>query len=433
VEVKFREEMPFIKKIKNSLKEIHGELDYPKAILLSALNTIFIVIGLLVLFLRIIPLLSTSSFMKYHLFIMMIFYNIIPIISFIILIKGRLILASYITFIPTYISLIIVFFISGGVDSFIVPILIVVSTFSFYNLHHVIALIMNSITIGLVIIDAIYDFTFHSDLVRDIPMLLSKVYKSISFLIAIITITILFVFSVKNYYKIYRKEKKKEEELMKSVKEKDMLLKEVHHRVKNNLQLISSLLSLQINYVEDNNFIEILKDSQNRIKTMGFVHNALYKTNNLFNINAMEYIERITKNLNLINRIKYKNISIITELIEDLCFNIDTAIPLGLIINEALSNSIKYAFKESHKRPEIHIRLTKEGECFTLIISDNGVGLPDKYLPISESKTMGLELISLLIQQIHAKVEINNQHGTLYKIQWRYSRKGSLTDHKDYD
>ncbi len=423
--------MALFTNFKNSLKKRYGELDYPKVILLISLDVIILGLGLLVLFSRILPLIGERSFMKYHLFFMLILYVFVPIISLITLTKGNLIIASYITFIPTYISLIIVFFITGGVDSFVVPILIIISTFSFYNLHNSTAYIINGITLCSVLIDAIYSFTFQSDLIIDIPMHIDKSYKTVSFLIAIITITILFVFSVRKYYQIYNKEKIKEGELINSLKEKDLLLKEVHHRVKNNLQLIASLLSIQINHItKDDNFVDILKDNQNRIKTMGFVHNTLYKTNNLFDINALDYVERITKNITFLNRIKEKNISIITDIDNDLYINIDTAIPVGLIINEAVSNSIKYAFTEKHDEPDIYIRLAKNDDNFLLIISDNGIGLPDKYIPIKDSKSMGLELISLLSMQLHADLKIDNKFGTKYEILWIYNRKASLEKHK---
>lgn len=206
--------------------------------------------------------------------------------------------------------------------------------------------------------------------------------------------------------------KKAESVIHSSLKEKEILLKEIHHRVKNNLQIISSLLNLQSNYIKDSSAYEMFKDSQNRIKTMAHIHEKLYQSQDLSSINFSEYINDLIYSLFKI----YKSSSDI-ELNMDLCeviLNIDVAIPCGLIINEIISNSLKYAFTNS-KKGCINIQLMFNNKEITLILNDNGKGLPED-IDFENSSTLGLQLISMLCEQINAKIKLNRENGTEFII-----------------
>ena len=161
-----------------------------------------------------------------------------------------------------------------------------------------------------------------------------------------------------------------------SLQEKEVLLKEVHHRVKNNLQVISSILNLQSSYVKDEGTLNILKESQNRIKSMAFIHESLYQTKDFSSINFTEYIVNLSNNL--IH--SYSNFDHEVKLnldIQNVFLNLDLAIPCGLIINEIVSNALKYAFVENKEDGEISIKMEVVGDNLILLIGDNGKGLPE--------------------------------------------------------
>jgi len=166
--------------------------------------------------------------------------------------------------------------------------------------------------------------------------------------------------------------KKVELKIKESLEEKEVLLQEIHHRVKNNLQIISSLLNLQTHYVEGEETINVLKDSQNRVKTMAIVHEKLYQSPNLKDINFKEYIEDLISVLFYSYGIESKNIKTLINL-EDLKIDIDTAIPCGLIINELVTNSLKYAFPDG--KGILKVELTSKSDNIKLRVADNGVGL----------------------------------------------------------
>ncbi len=205
-----------------------------------------------------------------------------------------------------------------------------------------------------------------------------------------------------------------EEQIKQSLQEKEVLLKEVHHRVKNNLQVISSILNLQSSYVKDQGTLNILKESQNRIKSMAFIHESLYQTKDFSSINFSEYVVNLANNLihsysNFDNDIKL-NLDI-----QNVFLNLDLAIPCGLIINEIVSNALKYAFVENSEGGEITIVMKSDGENLTLIIGDNGVGLPPD-IDYRNTESLGLQLVVTLTDQLNGIIEMNNQSGTNYKI-----------------
>ena len=203
------------------------------------------------------------------------------------------------------------------------------------------------------------------------------------------------------------------EKLLKSLNEKEILLKEVHHRVKNNLQVISSILSLQSSYVKEENVLNILKESKNRIKTMAFIHESLYQTNDFSKINFSEYVANLSKNLVHSYGIldNYVDLNLV---IDDVSLNLDLSIPCGLIINELVSNALKYAFLNT-KKGVIKIGLFEDKENINLIVQDNGKGLPN-HINYQNTKSLGLQLVMTLVDQINGTIKLDNTKGAKYTI-----------------
>ncbi len=210
-----------------------------------------------------------------------------------------------------------------------------------------------------------------------------------------------------------------EENLKDSLKEKEVLLKEVHHRVKNNLQVISSILNLQSSYIEDEKIITILRESQDRIKTMSIIHESLYQANDFSKINFSQYVVSLSKNLVL----SYGNLHSFVETtfeIEEVSLSLDLSIPCGLIINELVSNSLKYAFKGKEKG-KITISLFLKKGLVTIKVSDNGVGMP-KNMNIKETNTLGLQLVTALVEQIDGELKIENNTGTTFTVTFKQTQ-----------
>lgn len=207
--------------------------------------------------------------------------------------------------------------------------------------------------------------------------------------------------------------KETEDKLLNSLKDKEVLLKEVHHRVKNNLQVISSILSLQTSYVRDKKTLSILQESQNRIKSMSFIHESLYQNEDFTSIKISEYVTTLTQNLLYSYRIKGEKISLQTSF-DDVYLNIDQAIPCGLIINELVSNALKYAFEESDEGL-ILVELLQNGNKINLVVSDNGIGLPSS-IELELSDTLGFQLVHALVDQLDASIDVNREKGTKYLI-----------------
>nr|WP_243687760.1 sensor histidine kinase [Methanobacterium formicicum] len=216
--------------------------------------------------------------------------------------------------------------------------------------------------------------------------------------------------------------------LKKSLKDKELLLREIHHRVKNNMQIISSLLNLQRSYVDDEEADNILQESQGRVKSMALVHEKLYQTADLAKINVGDYIESLT--MNLFHSYRTKPGIRLNLDVGDIYFNIDTAIPLGLIINELVSNCLKYAFKDQNEG-EVVISVRKVdmdeldevnevngiggGNYYLLEVRDDGVGLPED-LDIEHTNTLGLQLVKTLVLQLDGTIKIIRNNGTCFHI-----------------
>lgn len=209
-------------------------------------------------------------------------------------------------------------------------------------------------------------------------------------------------------------QKKAEEKIKASLKEKEVLLKEIHHRVKNNLGIVSSLLQMQYRRTQDPQATAILLDSKNRIASIALVHEKLYRSDDLANINFAQYIPDLTTHLFDSYNVSSTHIQLNIQ-VEDVNLDIETAIPCGLIINELVSNALKYAFPV-HQNGEIQVSLFQASDdTLTLIIRDNGVGLPAEF-ESKKTKTLGMTLIQGLVKQLRGTLEINSQQGTEFKI-----------------
>jgi PAS domain S-box-containing protein len=203
-----------------------------------------------------------------------------------------------------------------------------------------------------------------------------------------------------------------EEKIQKSLEEKELLLKEIHHRVKNNMQIVSSLLNLQSRYIDDEEAYDVFKESQNRVKSMALVHEKLYRSTDLASVNFGEYVRSLSKELLISYGSRSNNVSIKTDL-DDVFLNADTAIPCGLIVTEIISNSIKYAF--DGKGGEISVALHRYNGGFEILIGDNGVGIPED-MDLENTETLGLLLINSLTSQIDGEVELLREEGTSFRI-----------------
>lgn len=198
-----------------------------------------------------------------------------------------------------------------------------------------------------------------------------------------------------------------------SLKEKEVLLKEVHHRVKNNLQVISSILSLQSSFVQDDSTLEILQESQNRIKSMSYIHETLYRTTDFSSIEFTDYIRNIARNLVHTYSFTSGEVELRTEF-DEIFLSLDQAIPSGLIINELVSNALKYAF-EGVENPTLTIRIKEEKGKIILLIADNGIGLPENFR-YEEADSLGVQLVYTLVEQLDGTIEVQTEAGTRFLI-----------------
>jgi two-component sensor histidine kinase len=213
-----------------------------------------------------------------------------------------------------------------------------------------------------------------------------------------------------------------EEALRSSLKEKEVLLREIHHRVKNNLQAITSLLKLQSAKIKEKPYADILKESQYRIKSMAYVHEKLYQSGDFSKIDFKSYVKTLVNSLFRSYGVNPAKIALRVE-VDEVSLELDSAIPCGLIINELVSNALKYAFPEDRKG-EVRVALgsTKEDK-FMLTVSDNGAGMPE-HIDFRNTESLGLHLVTILAEdQLHGKVELNRIEGTKYCIKFKKARK----------
>ncbi|MGB9980057.1 histidine kinase dimerization/phosphoacceptor domain -containing protein [Methanobacterium sp.] len=230
------------------------------------------------------------------------------------------------------------------------------------------------------------------------------------------------------------KRKEMEDQIKKSLEEREMLIKETHHRVKNNLMVISSLLRLQSRYIKDKETKDIFTESQNRARSMAIIHEKLYQTEDLKKIDFGDYIQKLSLELFRTYSDKSRSIALNFE-IENHTLDIDTAIPLGLIVNELISNSLKHAFPTVYgsesinekfssvedkdiKDKQINVKFVKNNGEYIFEVKDNGIGLPDDF-NVEESASLGLRLVNSLVDQIHAQMIFDRINGTRFTIKFK--------------
>lgn len=221
----------------------------------------------------------------------------------------------------------------------------------------------------------------------------------------LLLISALVVLAAVMLFVLFRSKSKANAIISKSLSEKETLLKEIHHRVKNNLQVVSSLLSMQSRFITDENALGAVNEGQTRVESMALIHQKLYQENNLSGVNAKEYIEDLAEILK-------QSYSTDTEIefeydVDDLMIDVDTIIPIGLILNELICNSLKHAFPESNEGI-IKVGLKEEGNELRLQISDNGVGSESA----PSEKSFGKVLIDSLAMKLKATLKIDTQNGT---------------------
>jgi two-component sensor histidine kinase/sensor domain CHASE-containing protein len=204
---------------------------------------------------------------------------------------------------------------------------------------------------------------------------------------------------------------------------KQLFLKEIYHRVKNNLQIVISLLNLQSQKTNDKKTIEIFKESQNRIKSMALIHERLYKSKNLAGINFKEYANDLVNNLFRSYGVQSGIINFKIDM-DDVILNLDTANPCGLIITELVSNSLKHAFP-AERKGEILIKFNSDNnENLTLIVRDNGIGFPTD-IDFKKTNTLGMQLVTSLVGQLKGIIELDINNGTEFKITFKEKKSGA--------
>ena len=211
-----------------------------------------------------------------------------------------------------------------------------------------------------------------------------------------------------------------EQETVRSLQEKDLLLREIHHRVKNNLQIIASLLNLQSRTITDPNVLDAIKNSQSRIRAMALVHERIYRSHNIAEINLRDYLNYLTKQIFQFYNIQQHQIGIEVTM-DEIMADIDTITPLGLIINELVSNSLKYAFPEGRKGT-ITIECFQKGAALLRIVyHDNGIGMPDGF-DWKNTESLGLRLVNSLVDQLNGTIESPAGGGTTFIITLQRNR-----------
>ena len=281
-------------------------------------------------------------------------------------------------------------------------------------------------------------YTFHlkarnSDNVWSEPVTLHIIvrppfWKTIWFYFFAIVVSMYGIYLISAYRE--KRQKKINEQLEEIVKdrtklimqqrdEKEVLLKEIHHRVKNNLQIINSLLSIQSAYTKDENALKLFDEAKNRIRAMALIHEKMYRTKDLSDINFNDYVNSLLKDLietYAINKKIKLNI-----LIPEIKFGIDTSIPLGLLLNEIISNSLKYAFDDTVQNPEIIVQLfyDRENDEYLLKVGDNGKGMPREIFEKTDLPSLGMELIKIFVQQLDGTIDMLNDKGTIYYIRFK--------------
>lgn len=212
--------------------------------------------------------------------------------------------------------------------------------------------------------------------------------------------------------------KKIEEQIRASLTEKTILLKEIHHRVKNNLQIISSLLDLQAEYICNEQDRIFLQDSQNRIRSMALIHQKLYQSESLASIDFDDYLHDLASYLLSSSAQNSARIGLKIEA-SDVFLKMDEAIPCGLIVCELISNSLQHAFPDGRKG-EVSVSCRLDDDCIALRVSDNGIGLPPGF-DFTNAESLGLQLVCMLVQQLRGTIDLERDGGTSFMVRFRES------------
>lgn len=310
-------------------------------------------------------------------------------------------------------SAIIITVITGGINSPFIFILAIVvfAGYATTRQYGRIYLYINMLIIIFIYLQGVSSFSITRNV---IPAEYQNLY---SFICIIFSVYLLGDVLGKNLLKAHHNLYKSKLEIEKQIQEKETLLREVHHRVKNNMQTVSSLLSLQSRNIKDESVKSLFKSSQNRVISMAMVHEMLYMRNDLAKIGYKSYVEELSGYLvksvkGVENKIK------LTIDIPDIQLGIDTAIPLGLLINETITNALKYGIKDDNAG-EIHIALKKGLEKdYVLSIGDNGEGFSDTITP-KNTRSLGLKLIHNLTRQLKGTIsKDNSKKGTNYIVKF---------------
>ena len=248
--------------------------------------------------------------------------------------------------------------------------------------------------------------------------------KNKLFSLILILVGVFLIISLLIIRKISKQSKElahKNEIINETLKEKELLVKEVHHRVKNNFQIVASLLELQTQGISDEKALELVNEGKNRVKSMALIHQKLYQ-NDTGLIDFNEYLRMLTRELSIAYKQK-NNVETTIDAV-NMFFEVDTAIPLGLIINEIITNAYKYAF-HNEKENKLSISIHKESEHYKLIIQDNGKGISEDF-DIKNAKSLGLLLVNRLVKQLHGTLKQLNQNGAKFEITFKDNYARSL-------
>lgn len=230
-------------------------------------------------------------------------------------------------------------------------------------------------------------------------------------------ISLIFLLTLAAVFVIADLARRSELEIRRSLLEKEMLLKEVHHRVKNNLSVICGLLSMQANYVKNDDDRLLFDDSIRRIKSMALIHDRLYRSGDFVQIDFKEYVESLIKDIFYTHEMDIADVDIVVE-VGEVSVSLDTAVPCGLIINELLTNAVRHAYAGVDKK-ELLIGIKRcasnNAAEICIIVKDNGVGLP-KEIDLGTARSLGMILVSALVEQIDGRIEIDRTRGTTFKI-----------------
>jgi PAS domain S-box-containing protein len=216
--------------------------------------------------------------------------------------------------------------------------------------------------------------------------------------------------------------KKLQQQIEASLKEKDVLLKEIHHRVKNNLQIIISLLNLQSGYIKDETTLKAVKDGQSRVRSMALVHEKFYQSDTVTEIDFAEYLKKLCQFLYQSYGDKTDRIDVVIKG-DQVLLDMDTAMPCALLVNEIVSNAYKYAFP-GQRSGTILIELKKRDHKTQLRISDNGVGFPAGY-DFEKSESLGMQLVQALTSQIDGELNVSHENGSSFEVSFQYPKKSA--------